>query len=246
MSGLSFVALGVGDAFSARWYSSCLLVEAEGARVLVDCPHPIRKILHESTSGRVDIGDIDAIVLTHLHADHCSGLEGYAYFSRFVLGKRARLCAHASVTERLWQGHLAAGMEQLLPVGGTEPTPKGLDDYFELMPLSFEQSVAVGPFSIECRPTIHHVPTTALRITAAGRTLGYSADTAFDAGLIEWLASADRVIHETNFGVHTPYERLAALPADLRDKMSLIHYPDSFDREGSVIEPLAQGSRHVV
>jgi ribonuclease BN (tRNA processing enzyme) len=246
VSALSFVALGVGDAFSARWYSSCLLCEANGARLLVDCPHPIRKILRESTGASVDVGDIDAIVLTHLHADHCSGLEGYGYFSYFVLGKRARLLAHPGVTARLWDGHLAAGMEQLLPVGGAAPDPKGLDDYFEIVPLAFERAVEIGPFRIECRPTIHHVPTTALRISAGGRTLGYSADTAFDETLIAWLASADLIVHETNLGVHTPYERLAALPAELRARMRLIHYPDAFDLDGSTMKPLAQGELVVV
>ena len=34
---------------------------------------------------------------------------------------------------------------------------------------------AIGPFSIACRKTIHHVPTTALRISANGLTIGYSA-----------------------------------------------------------------------
>lgn len=246
MSALSFVALGVGDAFSARWYSSCLLVETRGARLLVDCPHPIRKILRESTGGRVDVGDIDAVVLTHLHADHASGLEGFGYFSHFALGRRAKLLAHPSVTARLWDGHLAAGMEQLLPVDGQRPDPKGLDDYFEIVPLDLERAVNLGPFRIECRPTIHHVPTTALRIAAAGRTLGYSADTAFDESLIAWLSAADLVVHETNLGVHTPYERLAALPAELRARMRLIHYPDSFDLATSEIEPLAQGEQYAV
>ena len=43
-------ALGVGDAFSARWYSTCLLVTAGENRLLIDCPHPIRKVLAESAA----------------------------------------------------------------------------------------------------------------------------------------------------------------------------------------------------
>ena len=76
--------------------------------------------------------------------------------------------------------------------------------------------------------------------TGGGRTLGYSADTAFDPGLIAWLAEADLFIHETNYGVHTPYASLAALPADLRARMRLIHYPDAFDLAHSTIEPLEE------
>ncbi|MBI4512233.1 MAG: hypothetical protein HY698_21550 [Deltaproteobacteria bacterium] len=83
-------------------------------------------------------------------------------------------------------------------------------------------------------------------VGSTGRTLGYSSDTAFDPELIAFLEPADLIIHETNLGpAHTPYSALAALPADLRAKLRLIHYPDGFDmtssikalREGDVLLP---------
>lgn len=249
MSGLAFVALGVGDAFSARYYSSCLAVGAEGAWLLVDCPHPIRKILRESagTAGvALDVGDFAAVVLTHLHADHSSGLEGLGYFAHFALGRRARLLAHPEVLAEVWDGHLAAGMRRLVEPERLAAQDLGLGDYFDTTPLAETGAVDVGPFRIECRRTIHHIPTTALRIAAGGRALGVSADTAFDPGLIAWLAEADLVVHETNRGIHTPYARLAALPRELRRRMRLIHYPDDFDTAGSAIEPLRQGARYEV
>ena len=249
---LRFVPLGIGDAFSERWYSTSFAMEAEGALLLVDCPHPIRKMLFEARersrawSGGLDLRleRAEAVVLTHLHADHASGLEGYGYFARFALGKKARVAAHPAVIARAWEGHLAAGMERL-------ETPEGLrpmcfDDYFEHIPLDTERAVAIGPFSIECRGTHHHVPTTALRIRAGGRCLGLSADTSFDPKLVAWLAEADLVVHETNLGTHTPYESLAALPPELRAKMRLVHFPDDFDVAGSAIECLEQGRAYHV
>lgn len=249
MSGLAVVALGVGDAFSARYYSSCLAVGAEGAWLLVDCPHPIRKILRESGGAAgvaLDVGDFVAVVVTHLHADHSSGLEGFGYFAHFVLGRRACLLAHPDVLAEVWDGHLAAGMRRLLEPERLTARDLTLGDYFDATPLAETGAVEVGPFRIECRRTIHHIPTTALRIRAGGRALGVSADTAFDPGLIAWLAEADLVVHETNHGVHTPYAKLAALPAALRARMRLVHYPDDFDAAGSVIEPLRQGARYEV
>src|SRR5262245_4165598 len=124
MSGLRVLALGVGDAFSARYYSSCLAVEAEGTWLLIDCPHPIRKILHEGSSAAglaLDVGAFEAVVLTHLHADHSSGLEGFGYFSFFSLQRRAQVVLHPEVARRLWDGHLAAGMEWFLEIGKTAP-----------------------------------------------------------------------------------------------------------------------------
>ena len=236
---MKIVALGVGDAFSAIYYSSCLAVEHDERWILIDCPHPIRKMLRESDAG-VDLDRIEAVALTHLHADHASGLEGYGYFAHFALRRRALIAAHPPVLERLWNGHLAAGMERL--VTGEGPARRSLGDYFELRPLAVREQVEIGPFSIECRPTRHHIATTAFLIRAGGRCLGYSADTAFDPDLIAWLGRSDVIVHETNHGSqHTPYAKLAELPEETRAKMRLIHYPDEFDLGKSVIRPLEQG-----
>ena len=246
---LTFVPLGVGDAFTAKYYTSCIAVESAGARLLVDCPHPIRKILHEGgerAGTPMDVGDFLGVVVTHLHADHSSGLEGFGYFSYFALRRKAVVLAHPAVVERLWDGHLAAGMECLMPAADAAPAPRRFEDYFDLKRLDEGGAVTIGPFTLECRRTIHHIPTSALRIRAGGRSLGISSDTAFDPALIEWLAEADLIIHETNLGVHTPYEKLAALPSGLRARMRLIHYPDQFDLAASVIEPLEQGRRYSV
>lgn len=249
MSGLRFLTVGIGDAFSALHYSCCLALEAEGRWLLVDCPHPLRKMLHEASMSAgvtLDIDDLDGVVVTHLHADHSSGLEGLGYYSHFVVGRRARLLMHPAVQERLWEGHLAAGMERLIEPETWREHRVGLDDYFEIVPLSEESTVELGPFRVECRRTVHHVPTTALRIQAGGRTLGISSDTTFDRGLIDWLAPSDLIIHETNLGVHTDYEQLVALPEELRARMRLIHYPDFFDIAGSEIEALVQGRLYTV
>lgn len=239
---LRFVPLGIGDAFSERWYSTSFALEAEGALLLVDCPHPIRKMLAEArASSGLDLRleRVSAVALTHLHADHASGLEGYGYFAHFALGRKARIAAHPAVIARAWDGHLAAGMERLEGPSGLRRM--GFDDYFEHVALDAQRAVRIGPFELECRGTHHHVPTTALRIRAGGRTLGLSADTSFDPGLVRWLAEADLVVHETNLGTHTPYADLAALDATLRARMRLVHFPDGFDVAGSAIECLEQG-----
>lgn len=249
MSAFRLIPLGVGDAFSALYYSASMALEAEGQWLLIDCPHPIRKMLREA--GReagvpLDVDRFAAVVLTHLHADHSSGLEDLAYFSVIHLGRKVRLLTHPLVSARLWEGCLAGGMEWAGAGPGEPPARRFLDDYFDVTGLSDEQAVRYGPFTIECRRTIHTIPTTGLLVRAAGRCLGYSADTAYDPGLIDWLSQADLIVHETNRGIHTPYEKLAALPAALRVKTRLIHYPDDFDRDGSQIEPLRQGRSYPI
>jgi ribonuclease BN (tRNA processing enzyme) len=253
MSGFRLVPLGVGEAFSALHYTTSLVLEADDTRLLIDCPHPIRKMMREAADASgmpIDIERITAAVITHLHADHSSGLEDYGFYSYFMLRRRARLLMHPEVSARLWEGHLAAGMEMIALRDEGPKARRALDDYFDVESLDEARPVQVGPFSIECRRTIHAVPTTALRIQAGGRTLGFSADTAFDPTLIEWLAPADLIVHEVTFGehtgLHTPYDKLAALPEALRSKMRLIHYPDAFELATSVIEPIYQGKCYAV
>jgi ribonuclease BN (tRNA processing enzyme) len=236
--GLSFIPLGVGDAFSARHYTSCIAVRAEGRWLLVDCPHPIRKVLREGSSALpapLDLASFDAFVLTHLHSDHSSGVEGLGFYTRYVLGTRPLIAAHPVVAARLWE-RLAPGMDE-----NDEAAPQGLSDYFDLATLDEARPLRIGPFEIACRRTRHHVPTYALRVTAGGRTLAISSDTPFDPTLIDWLSPADLVLHETGDGIHTSYGKLNALAEPLRRKMRLIHFADDFAPDDGAIEPLVQG-----
>jgi ribonuclease BN (tRNA processing enzyme) len=250
MSKVSLLPLGVGEAFTAQHYTASLVVGIDGDWLLIDCPHPVRKMLREASIAAklpkpLDLDRIHAVAVSHLHADHCCGLEDFGYYSFFALDRRAKLLMHPDASARLWDGLLAAGMELVQAKPDAQPVRKQLGDYFELIDLNPVQPVKCGPFSVECRRTIHSVPTFAFRIAVGGRTLGYSADTAYDPSLIDWLADADLIVHEAttliHTNVHTPYEKLAALPASLRSKMRLTHYPDDFDVACSVIEPLRQG-----
>lgn len=248
---LRVLPLGCGDAFSARRYSFCLLLEHEDTRLLVDCPHPLRKMLVEGSAragAPLDFPDIDGVLLTHLHADHCSGLESLAYLFRFGLQKRLPLLAHPDVSARLWEGALAAGMEQLKERGdddGVRTRRLALADYFELVPLADE--VTFGSLTLEVRPTVHHIPTTAVRARAGEARVGISADTAFDRPLLDWLLAADLVVHEVGHGpMHTSAESLRALPAHERARMRLVHYPDDLDLAAVGITPLAEGVPIVV
>jgi ribonuclease BN (tRNA processing enzyme) len=240
----SVTALGTGDAFSADRWSSCLLVETTTTRLLIDCPHPIRRVLKSSTRGRVDVADIDAVVLTHLHADHASGVEGFAWFHRFVLQRPMTVIASSAVLAGLWQ-MLAPSMAELLIVDD-DNHPHHRErlteaDLFATHTLPLAAPLVIGDIVIEARPTIHHIPTTALLIRHGSACFGYSADTAFDEGLLRWLDVASVVVHETNLGAHTPYEKLRDLPAATRSKLRLIHWPDGFDVEGSAIPVLQDG-----
>lgn len=115
------------------------------------------------------------------------------------------------------------------------PKDHGFGDYFELTSLSETAPTRQGPFSIECRMTLHPVPTTAVRVSGGGKMFAYSSDTRFDHSLIDWLSAADLIFHEANFPpTHTSYDDLKDLPADIREKMRIIHCPDRYQCGGEI------------
>jgi ribonuclease BN (tRNA processing enzyme) len=243
MSDFEIIVLGVGDTFTERHHGTSLLLCCDGFRLAIDCPDPYRSVLSDAAarSGRqLSLSEIDHVLITHVHGDHMNGLEGVAFYKHFVERRRVQLVTSPEVREAIWEHRLRASMSQLFD--GKAHRTLGFDDFFQLVPLSWSEPIQVGPFSIQARRTVHHVPTSALFVRAAGRSLGFSSDTAFDPELIRFLEPADLIIHETNFGpAHTPYASLAALPAELRARMRLIHYADSFDVAASCIRVLTEG-----
>ncbi|MCB9520288.1 MAG: ribonuclease Z [Myxococcales bacterium] len=235
--------LGVGDTFSELHRSSALLLVCDGFHLGIDCPDMYRGALRAASerSGRsLQLSDVDTMLITHVHGDHMNGLEGVGFYKRFIDQRRLTLVSSDEVRGSIWEHRLHASMGSLW--NGHEHREMGFDSYFEHVRLDWDGGIDVGPFRIQARRTIHHVPTSALLIEAAGRKLGYSSDTAFDPDLLEFLGAADVIVHETSFGpAHTPYASLAALPAELRGRMRLIHYDDSFDVASSAIAPLREG-----
>jgi ribonuclease BN (tRNA processing enzyme) len=227
--------LGVGDTFSEKHVTHSLLLEHDGFRLAIDCPDSYRRVLAQarskandsSVTETLDLFKIDDVLITHVHGDHMNGLEGVGYFKHFAQKKACNLHTLAAVKEGLWEGRLGLPMGQLW--NGTEFRKLSFADYFAWNELPEGGATSVGPFTISTRRTKHHVPTSALFVECAGATIGISSDTAFDRDLIDWLARADLVIHETNHGpAHTAYADLLTLDPAIKQKMRVIHYPDEF------------------
>ena len=244
MPDLSVRVVGVGDAFTALYYNACLLVESGDLRLLIDAPPALARALRDlslKTSDTVGLDDIDHVLITHLHGDHCGGLEQLLFWRRFVTGRKTTVHAIPDVLAGLWDTRLRGGMDTLMAPDGTT-SRLSLTDYAHIEPLA-DGVTRLGPLEIAWRRTIHHIPTSALQLRAGGRSIGYSADTAFDPALIAWLGACDLFFHETNYGIHTPLASLCEVAPELRARMRLIHYPDHLDPDGAPIACAREGER---
>lgn len=242
---LELVILGIGSAFSARSWGSSAAVRHPSGFILIDCPDPIFHVLTDGAAAsqwNLHPDTVTDLLLTHLHGDHCNGLEALG-FHRWLRHLGAglplpNLYTLPGVAARLWE-RLAPAMDR----GGEGR----LADYFRLCPLEPGQRAMIGDIQAECRPANHGLPATSWRLRRGKVSLGWSGDTAFDRALIDWLAEADLVVHETSPPpTHTSLSELHSLPESVRRKIRLTHMPDDFDPKTTSLVPLHQGEMLLV
>ncbi|HEX4761504.1 MAG TPA: MBL fold metallo-hydrolase [Sphingomicrobium sp.] len=74
---------------------SSILIESAGKRLLVDCGPDLRQQLLAA-----GVGTLDAVIVTHDHADHCHGIDELRAIA-LATGRPVPLYARADVLERL-------------------------------------------------------------------------------------------------------------------------------------------------
>ena len=137
---------------------------------------------------------IDAVFLSHLHADHCLDMCGY-----YVMRK-----------------YHPTGPQPRIPVWGPSDTPGRLARAYDLpldpgMTEEFDffahgEPVRIGPFLVETVAVLHPVDAFALKVTVGDRTVVYSGDTGACQELTDLATGADLLLCEASFrdGVDNP------------------------------------------
>ncbi len=159
--------------------ASCYLVEHDGFRVLLDLGSGAFGPLQALT----DPATIDAVYLTHLHADHCLDVAPMVVWHRYSgrsSGRRVPLIAPAGADRRLAQAYDAGGV----------PLTDVFD--FAVTPVS----AVLGPFTVQTARTAHPVECHAIRLTAHGSSLVYTGDTGPSQAVVDLAYGADVLLAE--------------------------------------------------
>jgi ribonuclease BN (tRNA processing enzyme) len=251
---LHVLPLGVGNAFTRTFFNTSVLLVAGGRVVAVDAPAPFRRVLAEAErrSGfRLDLDDIDAVYLTHLHGDHCNGLEELGFW-RLFCSDRGRPVLHVeeSLAGPLWEHRLRGGMDRVDPsCRASRAEDHGLDLYFKVEPFRAGQPIDLGIPGMELVPlaTRHFVPCFGFVARYRGVTLGYSGDTDFDPALLAAMGACDLLLHECGRGPgHSEPSDLLGLPAAMQTGLLAMHVGDDFDDCGGRLPLLQEGALYRV
>ncbi|MEV6106902.1 MBL fold metallo-hydrolase [Streptomyces sp. NPDC051940] len=184
---MKLTVIGCSGSFpSADSPCSSYLVEADGYSLLLDMGNGALGQLQRHCG----LYDLDAVVLSHLHADHCIDMCAYfvARYYRLDGGRPALLPVYgpAGTEQRLTEAHAST------------PSKHSMSEVFDFRTLEPGRFQA-GPFTVYTDRVSHPVEAFAFRVEHAGRALVYSGDTGPCAALSELSKDADLLLCEAAF-----------------------------------------------
>jgi ribonuclease BN (tRNA processing enzyme) len=206
--------------------ASCYLVQAEHEgrtwNLVLDLGNGALGALQR----HIDPMAIDAVVLTHLHADHCLDLCGLYVVQKHhpdvVTRTRIPVYGPARTGERMARAY------DLTP-------PDGMDNEFDFRELADLRSVRIGPFTITPHPVRHPGKAFGLRVEGDGEVLAYTGDTDSCDGLNALFHNASLALADSAFvdgrdqtsGIHLSGSRAAQAAVDAGGvrRLMLTHIP---------------------
>lgn len=212
--------------------ASGYLVEEDGYRLVLDLGHGALGPLQQ----HVAPNEVDAILLSHLHGDHCIDLTAYVNVLRYGPHRsngRIPVIGPSGTRDRIETAY--------------DPLARklGLQELFDF---STPHSGELGPFAVSVAPVNHPVPAFAISVSAGDRRLVYSGDTGESEALVSLAHEADVLLCEASFGPdedYVPDLHLTGRQAGEHaakagvDRLIVTHVPPWNSREVAVAEASA-------
>jgi ribonuclease BN (tRNA processing enzyme) len=215
------------------------LIEEEGTAVLVDCGNGVFAKLRE----HIDYVDVDAVVISHMHADHFLDLVPYSYALTYAPRQQP-------VPVDRWPGtdcpacpalYVPPGAQKVFrQVVGAWGNEDLIEKAFELHEYDPSSEIEIGPIRIALKPVPHFTETFAMCISStngSGRIV-YGADSSPTEALAEFARDADLMLVEATLprpertgmrGHLTPGEAGGQARGAGAKRLLLVHISDELD-----------------
>jgi ribonuclease BN (tRNA processing enzyme) len=250
---LTLTFIGVGSAFSKKFYQNNALIVKGKDHALIDCGTRTPEAL--AIIG-LSVMDIRNYIITHSHADHIGGLEEVMLLNRYVAKSKPTMIAPLSYRKFLWKHSLKGGAAYNERVDGKFLRYSDLWNSLDLRPVAGADrqlcETQIGSIKLAMFRT-RHIPDSAPSWRSSSPSYGlviddrilYTSDTRYDPELLEFLGryyDFEAIFHDCQLyqgGVHASLDELDGLPADIKAKTTLMHYGDGVEK--TVNKALASG-----
>lgn len=160
------------------------LFSSEGYDLQVDCgPGTFIK-----GQDYYSVEDLDAVILTHWHPDHCTDIYPLFYALRFHPDSPSRLPVYAP-----------EGAERHLFAFLSGDSREEFQRVFDFRVIDESTELEAGPFEVRFARTHHPVETLAVSVQEGSSRVVYSSDTGPDGGYPDLAAGADVCICESTY-----------------------------------------------
>ncbi len=246
---LELMFLGTGSAFVKENFQNNLLVIKGNDHLLIDCGTRCPEAFHRYKSNLLQIHNV---FVSHSHSDHIGGLEELALMHRYATHTRPNLLITDEYKTQLWEqslrGGLSYGEHGTSKYGNSPDGYLTFEDYFnQIKPVLITDSprplyeANIGSINVKIFRTMHmpdSVPSWKESQISYGVLIDekvlFPCDTRFDLDLLTWMEETyhpEVILHDCQAimgGVHASIIELKTLPEQIRKKLLLCHYADSF------------------
>jgi ribonuclease BN (tRNA processing enzyme) len=220
------------------------LVQQDGFSLLVDCGNGVFGKLRQV----IDYVDVDAVIISHLHADHFLDLLPFSCALTYAPRQQPVPVGGFPGTDSPARPQLHA------PPGATATfdaiataagLPAILNDAFDVREYTPGETLQVGPFALRLHAVPHWVETVAIEVAAGGSRFTYGADGAPSEDLAAFAEGTDLLLVEATLprperdgvrGHMTPGEAAGVGAHAGAARVVLTHMSDELDAQWALDE----------
>jgi ribonuclease BN (tRNA processing enzyme) len=215
------------------------LVEESDFRLLMDCGNGVFSKLR----GICDYVDVDAVLISHLHADHFLDLVPFSYALCYAPRQQPVPVAGWPGTDHPAHPHLYVphgGIQVFRKIVGCWGNEDLIEQAFDVHEYSAPDELDVGPLKIRFCEVPHYTTTHAIELASNGSRFTFSADCSPNEQLVRFAEGTDVLMIEATLprpertgirGHLTPSEAGQHGKLAGARRLVLTHYSDEMDPE---------------